>query len=117
MLYPVTDLAALDETTHRFEAHYNHSLVGPTEVAAERYAARSPLWHAERITAPLLVLHGDEDQVVALSQSEALRDRIVGAAGDVALVVYPGEGHGFREPANQLDEYRRMAAFLDRVVP
>ena len=78
---------------------------------------RSPLRHAERITAPLLVLHGDEDPVVSLAQSEALRDRIADAGGDVELVVYPGEGHGFRQQANQLDEYRRMAAFLDRVVP
>jgi len=31
--------------------------------------------------------------------------------------VYEGEGHGFRQPANQLDEYRRMGEFLDRVVP
>ena len=28
------------------------------------------------------------------------------------VVVYEGEGHGFRKPENQLDEYRRMQAFL-----
>ena len=117
VLYPVTDLAALDATTHRFEAHYNQTLVGPPDVAPARYDERSPLMHAERIRAPLLVLHGDSDPVVGLAQSEDLRDRILAAGGDVELVVYEGEGHGFRQPANQLDEYRRMGEFLDRVVP
>ena len=37
--------------------------------------------------------------------------------GEVELVVYEGEGHGFRKPENQLDEYRRMQAFLARYVP
>ena len=117
VLYPVTDLAELDATTHRYEAHYNRTLVGPSEVAPARYEQRSPLRHAERIDAPLLVLHGTDDPVVALSQSEALRDRVWAAGGDVELHVYEGEGHGFRQPANQLDEYRRMADFLRRVVP
>ncbi|MGD9704967.1 MAG: prolyl oligopeptidase family serine peptidase [Acidimicrobiia bacterium] len=117
VLYPVTDLASLEATTHRFEAHYNRTLVGPPDVAPARYEARSPLGHAERIQVPLLVLHGDQDPVVGLGQSEALRDRIAAAGGDVELVVYEGEGHGFRQPANQIDEYRRMGEFLDRVVP
>ena len=117
VLYPVTDLADLDATTHRFEAHYNHTLIGPPDVAPARYEERSPLMHAERIRSPLLVLHGDSDPVVGLAQSEALRDRIRAAGGDVELVVYEGEGHGFRQPANQLDEYRRMGEFLDRIVP
>jgi dipeptidyl aminopeptidase/acylaminoacyl peptidase len=117
VLYPVSDLAALDDTTHRFEAHYNHTLVGPPTVAAERYAHRSPLSRAAQLRSPVLVLHGDEDPVVPLTQSEALRDRVAAAGGDLELVVYAGEGHGFRLPVNQLDEYRRMHAFLDRVVP
>lgn len=117
VLYPVTDLAALDATTHRYEAHYNHTLVGPPDVAPARYAERSPLLRAEQISVPVLVLHGTDDPVVSLAQSEALRDRVLAAGGDLELVVYEGEGHGFRQPANQLDEYRRMADFLGRVVP
>ena len=39
------------------------------------------------------------------------------AAGqDIELVVYEGEGHGFRDPDHQRDEYRRIGEFLERVV-
>ena len=64
-LYPVTDLAELDATTHRFERFYNRSLVGPPE----RYAERSPITRASELMRPLLVLHGDADPVVSVGQS------------------------------------------------
>ena len=53
--------------------------------------------------------------VVPVGQSRLLAARIGAAGGDVALVTYPGEGHGLRQVANQLDEYARMGAFLARV--
>jgi dipeptidyl aminopeptidase/acylaminoacyl peptidase len=38
------------------------------------------------------------------------------AGGIVTLCVYEGEGHGFRQPEHQLDEYRRIGGFLDEHV-
>jgi dipeptidyl aminopeptidase/acylaminoacyl peptidase len=61
-------------------------------------------------------MHGDSDPVVPVDQSTALVERCRAAGGDVELVVYEGEGHGFRKPENQLDEYRRMQVFLARHV-
>ncbi len=116
--YPVTDLIALDETTHRFEAHYNATLVGRRPANDQRYRDRSPIHLAARLTAtPLLVTHGDADPVVGVEQSQQLVAAIVTAGGTAELHVYPGEGHGYRQPAHQLDEYARMAAFLTRHVP
>ncbi len=116
--YPVTDLADLAERSHRFERHYTDSLVGRLPEAAPLYRDRSPLNFADRLTAtPLLVLHGDSDPVVPVEQSRAFVDRCLTAGGDVELVVYEGEGHGFRKPDNQLDEYQRMLHFLARHVP
>lgn len=112
--YPVTDLVELDATTHRFEAHYNASIVGPRPAADDEYHRRSPVTFADRIAVPLLVLHGDRDPVVGVDQSRSLVDRVAAAGGSAELVVYEGEGHGFRSPANQLDEYRRVEAFLAR---
>jgi dipeptidyl aminopeptidase/acylaminoacyl peptidase len=113
--YPVADIAALATVTHRFEAHYNDSMVGPGAVGEARAAERSPVHHASALaTTPLLIFHGDNDPVVPLAQSELLAERVRAAAGDVELVVYAGEGHGFRDPANQLDEYARTEAFLAR---
>lgn len=111
--YPVTDLSDLAARSHRFEQHYTDSLVGPLPDAAHLYHQRSPINFADRLTAtPLLVMHGDNDPVVPVEQSAAFAGRCRDAGGTVEFVVYEGEGHGFRRPENQLDEYRRIQAFL-----
>ena len=117
-LYPVTDLVDMAERSHRFERHYTDSLVGPLPAARATYEQRSPVLHIDRLTGmPLLLLHGDIDPVVPVEQSMVLAERVNTAGGDVQLHVYAGEGHGFRQPANQLDEYRRIGEFLQRHVP
>lgn len=118
LLYPVSDLVELAETSHRFERHSTHHLVGPLPEALDRHRSRSPIFHAARVACtPMLLLHGDNDWVVPVRQSEVFAERVRTAGGDVTLHVYPGEGHGFREPANQLDEYRRTEDFLACCVP
>jgi dipeptidyl aminopeptidase/acylaminoacyl peptidase len=113
--YPVTDLADLAARSHRFEAHYTLTLVGPPE-DVQRYHERSPLSYADRVRVPLLVMHGDADPVVPLDQSVRLAERVRDAGGDVALHVFPGEGHGFRNPEHRRAEYELMHAFVDRVL-
>ena len=113
--YPVTDLFDLAERSHRFERHYTHSLVGPLPARHDEqgdYFLRSPVNFADRIRTPLLMFHGDADAVVPVEQSRAMATRIVESGGMVELCVYTGEGHGFRLPANQLDEYRRTGDFI-----
>jgi dipeptidyl aminopeptidase/acylaminoacyl peptidase len=114
--YPVTDIADLARRSHRFEAHYTISLVGPLDDVAT-YEARSPLSYADRIDVPLLVMHGDEDPVVPVDQSARLAERIRAAGGDVEYHVMAGDGHGFRRPENQLAEYELMERFVARVLP
>ncbi|MEM9746453.1 MAG: prolyl oligopeptidase family serine peptidase [Actinomycetota bacterium] len=118
--YPVSDLRALAEATHRFEAHYTDTLVAPLDGHPDheaRFTELSPLHRAERIAAPLLLSHGSDDPVVPAAQSIALAERIRTAGGDVDLVIYDGEGHGYRDPAHVADDYARTEAFLDRVCP
>lgn len=112
--YPVADLGVLAAASHRFEAHYTYGLVGPPGDPA--YRDRSPVHRADKIAAPLLVFHGDRDPVVPIESSARLVERIRSAGGDAELVVYEGEGHGFRDPENKRDEYERTEAFLSRVV-
>jgi dipeptidyl aminopeptidase/acylaminoacyl peptidase len=114
--YPVTDLLDLAERSHRFERHYTHRLVAPLPVSAAdlpRYVERSPVTFAARIRVPMLVFHGDADPVVPVEQSRELVRRVTNGGGLVDLCVYEGEGHGFRQPVNQLDEYHRIERFLD----
>ncbi|MDP9418856.1 MAG: prolyl oligopeptidase family serine peptidase, partial [Actinomycetota bacterium] len=115
-LYGVTDLFALDEATHRFEAHYLHSLVGALPDAADLYRTRSPLHSVEAITAPLLILHGGADKVVSPEQSCAVADRLRALGRTVELHVYEGEGHGWGRPETVIDELDRTESFLRRHV-
>ena len=118
VLYPVTDLVDLAERSHRFEQHYTDSLIGPLPAMLDEYRNRSPLSHADRYTTrPMLILHGDADPVVPVEQSRLFAERVRAAGGDAELHVYEGEGHGFRQRPNQLDEYRRIAGFLARHLP
>lgn len=113
--YPVTDLFDLAERSHRFEMHYSQSLIGQVPISHETpgaYHDRSPVNFAERIRVPLLIFHGEHDAVVPVEQSRLLASRIAQAGGIVSLCVYSGEGHGFRQPTNQLDEYRRVGEFI-----
>jgi dipeptidyl aminopeptidase/acylaminoacyl peptidase len=111
----VTDLAELAAASHRFEAHYTDTLVGPaTEVS--KYRERSPITYADRIDVPLLVLHGSDDPVVPLDSTLAFVDRMRGAGGDIELFVMDGEGHGFRRPENRRADFELTGAFLARLV-
>ncbi len=118
VLYPVSDLIDLAEHSHRFERHYTDSLVGPLPESLALYRERSPAYHTDRFeTTPLLILHGEMDAVVPVRQSRVFAQRVRAAGGDVALHLYPNEGHGFRNAENQLDEYRRAEDFLASRVP
>ena len=94
-LYGVTDLAALATDTHKFESRYLDGLVGVLPDDAEVYRSRSPLFHAERLDRPVLLLQGAEDRVVPPSQAEVLVDALVHNGVPHAYVLFEGEGHGF----------------------
>ncbi|MFB6111943.1 MAG: prolyl oligopeptidase family serine peptidase, partial [Halobacteriaceae archaeon] len=97
--YGVADLRALAEHTHKFEARYLDSLVGPLPAAEATYEARSPASHADGIRAPLLVLQGGEDRVVPPAQAEQLVRALVETETPYAFLEFPEERHGFRSAA------------------
>ena len=85
----------------------------PLEDAA-LWRDRSPIFFADRIRAPLLVLAGANDVRCPADEAEQIA-RAVRAHGGVAeLHVYPDEGHGFRRRENEIDAHRRTAEFLVR---
>ncbi|WP_237442242.1 MULTISPECIES: prolyl oligopeptidase family serine peptidase [unclassified Saccharibacter] len=111
-LYGVTDLRGLVADTHRFEARYTDRLIAPWPEGEAVYRARSPLSWPEKITAPVLFLHGGADKVVPLSQAEAL---VAQLDGEPQLHIYPHEGHGFRAPDVIVDSLQRELAFYQQV--
>jgi len=115
-LFGVADLFELDETTHRFEAHYLRGIVGPLPETADRYRDRSPVHLADRIEAPLLILQGRADKVVPPAQSQAIADRLRALGRPVELQLYDDEGHGWLRAETLEDELTRTESFLRRHV-
>ncbi|WP_324716149.1 S9 family peptidase [Carboxydochorda subterranea] len=112
----VTDLFLLASQTHKFEAHYTDSLVGPLPEAAAAYRERSPLFAADRIRDPLAIFQGDEDRVVPRSQADALVEALRRRGVPHEYHVYPGEGHGWRKRETVEAYYAALEAFLRRYV-
>ncbi|MDF7777605.1 S9 family peptidase [Sphingomonas sp. AOB5] len=77
----------------------------------------SPLNAAARMTVPILIGHGTEDDNVPVYQSRRLRDALVKAGRKPDYVEYKGEGHDLEDIANATDFLNRVAAFLDRHNP
>lgn len=113
--YGVGDARALAAQTHDFEAHYLDGLIGPLPQDESVYVERSPLSKADRFRVPLLLLQGDEDEVVPPAQSEAIRDALAARGVPHAYVLYEGEGHGFRRGETVVDALEKELAFLGEV--
>ncbi|WP_052850594.1 prolyl oligopeptidase family serine peptidase [Streptomyces avicenniae] len=98
--YPVLDLTAwAQDETHDFESHYLESLVGPLAEVPERYRDRSPAGHADRVTAPFLLLQGLDDVICPPAQAERFVAEAAVHGVPHAYLTFEGEGHGFRAEA------------------
>jgi dipeptidyl aminopeptidase/acylaminoacyl peptidase len=98
--YGVSDPAALARDTHKFESHYLDWLIGPYPQEEQRYRERSPLYHVDRLSKPVIFFQGDEDEVVPPSQSEAMVEALRRKGNPVGYFLFSGEQHGFRKAAN-----------------
>jgi dipeptidyl aminopeptidase/acylaminoacyl peptidase len=102
--YGIGNLKLLESGTHKFESNYLFALMFPEGTSRQEqlkiYQDRSPAFHAEKIESPLLLLQGSEDQVVPMEQSVEMERVLKEGGKDVKLVVFEGEGHGFRKGEN-----------------
>lgn len=94
--YGVADPSMLARDTHKFESHYLDRLIGPWPAAREVYEQRSPVLHADQISAPVILFQGLDDAVVPPSQSAAIAQALEEKGIPHRLVTFEGEGHGFR---------------------
>ncbi|MDT8409521.1 MAG: prolyl oligopeptidase family serine peptidase [Wenzhouxiangellaceae bacterium] len=88
--------------------------MGDPATDAERLRRISPLFHADKITRPMIVLQGANDPRVLQVESDELVQAIQANGVPVEYVLFPDEGHGFRNRANQVKGYKAVREFLDR---
>jgi len=80
---------------------------------AEHLLSRSPLTHVEKVSTPLLLLHGESDLRVFTTQSDEFYAALKRLKKEVVMVRYPGEYHGLRRPIHRVDRYERTLAWFE----
>ena len=98
--YGVSDLAALDADTHKFESRYTSYLVAPPPQRDALYRERSPVLHTDKLSCPMIFFQGLDDKVVPPAQSETMVNALRSRGIPVAYLPFEGEGHGFRRLEN-----------------
>jgi dipeptidyl aminopeptidase/acylaminoacyl peptidase len=106
-----TDIPGYINTFFNGVPQYDGSLVNPS---TRFYMERSAISYSDKVTTPLLILHGGNDERVPIGQPmefyRALKDR----GKTVELVFYPREGHGFTEYYHQLDRMTRESEWITK---
>jgi len=88
--------------------------IGDPEKDAEALLKKSPLFHADKIEKPLLVLQGANDPRVLKQESDSIVEAVKKKGVPVEYLVFENEGHGFRRKESQKRAYEAMLAFLDK---
>jgi dipeptidyl aminopeptidase/acylaminoacyl peptidase len=88
--------------------------IGDPEKERDFLEATSPLFHADQIRKPLLVLQGANDPRVIKPESDDIVAAVKKSGVPVEYVVFPDEGHGFTKKKNQIEGWGAVLRFLDR---
>jgi dipeptidyl aminopeptidase/acylaminoacyl peptidase len=115
-LYGVSNMFTLAADTHKFEARYLDSMLGPLPEASAIYRERSPIFAIDQIVDPIAVFQGEIDRVVPKAQAEAIVESLRRRNVPHEYHVYPGEGHGWRKQETIESFYRTVQDFLRRYV-
>jgi dipeptidyl aminopeptidase/acylaminoacyl peptidase len=115
-LFGISNWVRTLESTPPWWAAFREALfaeMGDPKADGARLRRISPLFNADKIKAPLMVLQGANDPRVLKAES----DDIVAAAKKngvpVEYVIFPDEGHGFVKKENEIKGYTAVLRFLD----
>tara|TARA_B100001287_G_C22685444_1_gene533177 strand:+ start:3950 stop:5875 length:1926 start_codon:yes stop_codon:yes gene_type:complete len=91
-----------------------YEMIGNPETEEELLRAASPLFHIDKIKAPLFVAQGANDPRVKQAESDQIVNALKLKGIDVPYMLKEDEGHGFYNESNQFDFYREMITFLNK---
>ncbi len=72
----------------------------------------SPVTNVNKIAAPLMIIHGENDPRVPVGEARQMAEAIAARGGIVDTLIFPDEGHGVAKRPNMLIQYRRMVDFF-----
>lgn len=74
----------------------------------------SPVTHVDKIRAPLMIVHGENDPRVPVGEARQMAQAIGARGGIVDTLIFPDEGHGVAKRSNMLVQYRQMVDFFKK---
>ena len=114
--YGVSDLEALAKDTHKFESRYLDSIVGPYPERCAAYVERSAIHHTDQLACPMILLQGEDDPVVPLNQAQTMYAAVRSRELPVAMLVFPGEQHGFVRRENNIRALEAELYFYAKIL-
>jgi dipeptidyl aminopeptidase/acylaminoacyl peptidase len=90
---------------------------GAPDVVGDRYKAASPTTYVSEDDPPVLTLHGDRDPLVPVEQATMLDAKMKAAGASHTLMVFEGQGHGFRGEQQQRSMNAMWAFFAQHLKP
>ncbi len=114
--YGISDVEVLVRDTHKFEARYLDTLIGPYPAMQELYRARSPIHHVDKLACALILFQGLDDKVVPPNQSQMMADAVRAKGLPVEYLTFEGEQHGFRRAETIVRALEAELAFYQRVL-
>ncbi len=88
--------------------------IGDPATQMEHLRATSPLFHADKIRRPLIVLQGANDPRVIKPESDEIVEAVKKNNVPVEYVVFDNEGHGFTKKVNEIRANKAILEFLDK---
>lgn len=106
-LRPATDFK-------NYNAYYIHQILGLPEKNPGVYEKSAPITYAEKLTRPLLLIHGLVDDTAFVQDTFQFAEKLIQAGIDFEFMIYPSESHSFIDPECWTDEYRRIERFMNK---
>lgn len=106
---------SVEELSRKYRAVLRRYFIrrGVGEEDTDRYTRNSPVFHADKIKTPIMLIHLDLDSFPLVGYDEMYAALSI-LGKDATYVRYWGEGHWRQSPANMKDELDRILAFFDR---
>ncbi len=110
----ISNFVTFLENTSAYRRAHRESEYGSLAKDRDFLQRISPLNHADKIKAPLIVIHGANDPRVPLGEAKQLVDVLHRQGNTVEFLVFDDEGHGLVKLKNKLIAYPAIVAFLDK---
>jgi dipeptidyl aminopeptidase/acylaminoacyl peptidase len=103
-----------DTSANEENVDYWKGILGTTDLDSKLVRDISPIFHAEKIKAPVFLYAGEDDIRVPIDQIDRMSKALTRAGNPPkAYVVKKNEGHGFGKTENNVDLYTQMLKFVE----